>query len=287
MNTSEYVFSPTSYKEFRQCGLKFRYRRVDRLPVEHEVSHYRWLGRLIHESIYTALANREDTKSYLLRPTPNRDVAMIAYEQAWQPLRPGEEPAAPWVAEMFADKPVGRFFAGKTAPLKGSQHDREQGWRNLGRNMVANGISTMTSFLPHITELEHKLEWTYLDKSFTGYIDILLKMPDGRLGFLDLKTSWSKPRSLAEDFQFFSYSYALKQIHNLDYYPVGTWVHLRDKSLIPAVVTPEAITKHAAEVGRAMELLELNVYTSAFGSPLCKFCDFREVCYGKGFFNDY
>lgn len=282
MNTYDYKFSPSSYKEYQQCGLRFRYRRIDRKPPESESSHHRWFGRIIHELSYLSVAEKEGNKDFIIREKPDRRYPVAVYKSIWkgEPL----DELAEELIKQVGNVPYGTFFEGKIKSLKGTQEEITEGWRIQGEKMLRNGMRTLVGVKNKILELEQHIEWEYLGRKFHGYMDVLTE-EDGKLVFYDLKTPWIKPspKALSKDFQFFSYSHSLKQKYSLDYYPEGRWVHLKDGDIRPFSVTDEIIDMHEKESERLFAQMENSVFPSIFGSPLCQYCDFRNLCYGEDY----
>jgi len=280
MNTKDYLFSASSYKEYQQCGLKFRYKRVDKIPSGDEISHHRWFGRIVHDLVYIGLAERNGSKDYTLRDKAQKRYATSLVAGIWD-TRPKDETAKA-VMEGAGDKPE-NFFPGTIQSLQGTPSAIEKGWEKQARTMVGNGITALSPILNDIIEIEAKLLWKWHDRRFIGYVDIISK-EDGKIHFYDLKTAWNKPgKSLEKDFQFYSYSLALKEKYNLDYYPTGHWVHLKDGSVLDFDVTQEIIDYHDKDADQLFERLENDVFPASLGSPLCRFCDYRNLCYGEDF----
>lgn len=282
MNTYEFRFSPSSYKEYQQCGLRFRYNRIDDETPREESSHHRWFGRVVHDLIYAGLAEKEGTKDFVLRNKPVITYPLNVYRSIWNGKNRDDLGNA--IVEQVGEVPHGTFFEGRINALKGTQAEIERGWRAQGEKMIRNGITTLTPIHTNIVELEQKLLWEYLGRRFIGYIDVLTK-EDDRFVFYDLKTSWGKPSEAAlhRDFQFFSYSHGLRQKYNLDYYPEGRWVHLKDGDIRKFQVTEDVVEAHEKVSIQLFQQMENNVFPSIFGSPLCRYCDFSHLCYGEDY----
>lgn len=272
MNLDNFIFSPSSYKEYQQCGLKFRYKRVDKIPPGDEISHHRWYGRLVHELIYAGLAERTGKKTYKLRETPDKEYALSLIEPIWsgKPI----DKVSKLISKGLGDHPKD-FFPGRIKDLQ--EGDIEAGWKRQAYIMVGNGIDMVEGV--DIQQIETKMFWKYLGHNFIGYIDLIARNAQKRVEFYDYKTAWGKPgKSLQRDFQFYSYSLSLKQTLGLDYFPTGYWSHVKDGTLIPYEVTPEV--EEMFKESDVFARLENDVFP-ANHSLLCKFCDYRELCYGK------
>jgi len=293
MNTSEFMFSASSLKEYMQCGLKFKYKRIDRLEPTAVASHHRWFGTLVHNMIYTGIAHYDGNKDLELREKPNEKGALKLLNDIWDYDYENEFETAHLksddISKIVTDigvKPSGRFMVGKIKSLGNdnpsiTQKELEKGWKIEARKMVKNGISVAGNIY-EIVELEKKLIWNFLDHRFIGYADVVGKNSEGKYEFYDFKTAWNKPgKYLANDFQFFAYSYALRQLYGLEYYPTGHYVHLRSGEVIPNVITEEITQNMVSKAKSAFSNMEADVFFDAYGSPLCRYCDFRHICYGE------
>jgi len=286
VNTKDFVFSASSFKEYVQCGIKFKYHRIDKLDPTVVASHHRWFGTLVHSLIYTSLAVPTDMKEMSMRDEIDPEFPMTIFDAVWDEVET-DDPIIKAVQLDLGQKPVGRFMTGKLISLGKNneetitQEELDMGWREEAKRMIANGVASVQK-IHEIVELEKKLRWMYKKHRFVGYSDIVAKDAEGRYEYHDFKTTWDKPgKYLVEDFQFFSYSYALKRLYGLDYYPAGNFIHLRSGDSIRYEVTPEIEKNISKVVDSALSNLKDNVFFASYGSPLCRYCDFRHICYGE------
>jgi CRISPR/Cas system-associated exonuclease Cas4 (RecB family) len=288
MNTAEYLFSASSIKEYQHCGLKFKYGRVDKLPRMESPTHHRWFGSLVHNLIYTSIADSDvGLKSFNIREDGvDEETPLERLDRLWNenPIDAIDE----FILKEIGAKPVGNFA---TAALKSlgqgvtgpSQEFLELGWKKEAEKMVTNGIKVLKN-IKTIDKIEEKLFWTVLKRKFIGFIDVLGKDKDGKLVFYDFKTSFKKPSQaqVDEDFQFFAYSLALKDKFNLNYHPVGHYVHLRSGSAIPMDLSKNGMfPKMIGQLRSSFENLEDDLFFADYNGPLCAYCDFRHICYGE------
>jgi len=121
--------------------------------------------------------------------------------------------------------------------------------------------------------------------SFIGFIDVLAQDSEGLYEFYDFKTSWDKSYDLHNDFQFFGYAKAVSEDKalgiNESYFPKGYWVHLRKGELLEYKLTKPKFWEMMDITKNAMTNMEDNVFLPDYGGPLCKYCDFRHICYGS------
>lgn len=286
MKTKGYTFSASSIKEYLQCGLKFKYGRVDKRERTITASHHRWFGTMVHNLIYAAIAEHKSGKDLKLRKVPDEKLALNLLNTVWD-AEESNDPVAKIVLKDMGERPTGKFATGKIKALGKDNEDTitqaqlEEGWKKEARKMVKNGIK-VASQVPHIVELEYKLLWTMLGRRFVGYADILAQNDEGKYEFYDFKTSWNKPQEsyVAKDFQFFAYSMALHDLLDLDYYPDGHLVHLRSGAVVTFHMTPEIRAKMLHTLKDVFDFIEMDIYFDDYDGYLCPYCDFRHICYG-------
>jgi CRISPR/Cas system-associated exonuclease Cas4 (RecB family) len=286
VNTKDFVFSASSFKEYVQCGLKFKFHRIDKLTPTDVASHHRWFGTLVHSLIYTSLAVPTDMKDMVMRDEIDTEFPLTIFDAVWDEVVTDDE-IIKAVQKDLGPKPVGRFMTGKIVSLGKNNEDTitqeelDAGWREEAKRMIANGVASVQK-IHKIVELEKKLRWMYKKHKFLGYSDIVALDENGKYEYHDFKTTWDKPgKYLVGDFQFFSYSYALKRLYGLDYYPAGNYIHLRSGDTVRYEVTPEIERKMDSLVTTSLGNLQSNIFFDAYGSPLCGYCDFRHICYGE------
>jgi len=289
MNTYDYMFSASSIKEYQQCGLKFKFGRIDKLERMESSTHHRWLGSLVHNLIYTSVADvNEGMKSISIRENNfvDESTPLERLNNIWDE-NPQDE-IDEFIMKDVGEKPKGNFV---TAAIKSlghgvdnpSQEYLEKGWKKEAEKMVLNGIGVVKN-IHEIKTLEKKIFWNMMKRKFIGFIDVLGENEEGKIEFYDFKTSFKKPskNQIDEDFQFFAYSLALKDKFNLDYYPVGNYVHLRSGSVIPMNLNENGMfPKMIGQLRNSFENLEDDLFFDDYNGPLCAYCDFRHICYGK------
>ena len=290
MNTNEFWFSASSIKEYQQCGLKFKYGRIDKRERAETYSHHRWFGTLVHSTIYSTAATLEVTepnakgyrdKLYRLKPDIAEAFPTKFFEALWQE-KDVDDAEIMAIREELGSKPIGAFTSGKIKSLADglSQADLEKGWKAEAKKMVKNGVSVLRD-IETIQEFEKKVFFKLQGRNFIGVCDVIA-MKDGRIAFYDFKTSWDKPYAkLERDFQFFAYAIALKNKLKLDYWPKGYYVHLRSGDCLEYELTPDMYKKGLKQLDRVFSDMEADVFLPDYGGSLCQFCDFRLICYGS------
>lgn len=288
MNTKDFWFSASSFKDYLQCGLKFKFSKIDKVEPTVTATHHRWFGSLVHAMIYHSIADYDGSgKNLVLRKKNRKKTTLKVFEDVWDGNP--KDNNAEIILKSIGEKPVGKFSTGKIASLGSTNSDIEQsvledGWREEARKMIENGIDVISG-IHEIVELEKKMFYKVRGYNFIGFIDVLAKDKDGLYEFYDFKTSWDKSYDLQNDFQFFAYAKAVMEDSKIgikeSYYPTGYWVHLRKGDLLPYKLTKNKFWDMMDITKSAMENMESDVFLPDYGGPLCKYCDFRHICYGE------
>lgn len=288
MNTKDFMFSASSFKDYLQCGLKFKYSKVDKKQRTETATHHRWFGSLVHSLIYYSIADFDGTsKNLVLRKKARKQETLNLLEDLWQEKPKSNEGEI--ILKSLGEKPTGKFSRGKLVSL-GSNDENidqqllEEGWLEEAKKMVENGID-IVSDIHEIVELEKKTFYHVKGYKFMGFIDVLAKNSEGKYEFYDFKTSWDRSYDLDNDFQFFGYAKAISEDKkigiNEEYFPTGYWAYLRKKELLPYKLKKEKFWDMIRLTEKTMMNMEANIFLPNYGSPLCKFCDFRHICYGE------
>jgi hypothetical protein len=88
--TDTFRFSASSYKSYIQCGRKFKFEKIEKIKVnpDDEVGHARWMGKLVHASVYQSIADfnpEGDFKSWTLREgRPDLSRALKLFRALWE-----------------------------------------------------------------------------------------------------------------------------------------------------------------------------------------------------------
>jgi CRISPR-associated protein Cas4 len=288
MNTKSFMFSASSFKDYLQCGLKFKFSKIDKVEKTETATHHRWFGSLVHSLIYYGIADFDGSgKNLILRKEARKKEALKILDELWDEKTPNSD--AEIIAKSIGDKPNGKFARGKLVSLGSNNEDIEQskleeGWREEARKMIENGITVLES-VHKIVELEKKIFYHVKGYKFMGFVDVLAQNENGDYEFYDFKTSWDKAYDLNDDFQFFGYTKALSEDKELgineSYFPKGYWVHLRKGEKLEYNLSKSKFWDMVNLTERAMKNMENDIFLPDYGGPLCKFCDFRHICYGS------
>jgi CRISPR/Cas system-associated exonuclease Cas4 (RecB family) len=287
MDTKSFMFSASSFKDYLQCGLKFKFSKIDKVKPTETATHHRWFGSLVHAMIYHSIADFDGSgKNLVLRKKPRKKTTLKIFENIWDGISKDNESEI--IIKSIGEKPIGKFARGKIASLGSTNEGIEQsvleeGWREEARKMIEHGIDVVSN-IHKIVELEKKMFYRVRGHSFMGFVDVLAQDKDGLYEFYDFKTSWDKSYDLQNDFQFFGYAKAISEDKalgiNESYFPKGHWVYLRKGELLEYKLNKSKFWEMMDITKSAMENMENDIFLPDYGGPLCRFCDFRHICYG-------
>jgi CRISPR/Cas system-associated exonuclease Cas4 (RecB family) len=288
MDAKNFMFSASSFKDYLQCGLKFKFSKIDKAEKTETATHHRWFGSLVHALIYYSIADYEgDSKTMKLRKRVRKKETLNLLESLWNEKAKNSDGEI--ILKSIGEKPKGKFSRGKIVSLGSNnenieQSDLEAGWLEEAKKMVSNGIDVISN-IHEIVELEKKIFYHIKGYKFMGFVDVLAKNKEGEYEFYDFKTSWDKAYNLEDDFQFFGYTKALSEDKKLEidekYFPKGYWVFLRKGDLLPYTLAKEKFWQMIKLTQSAMDNIESNIFLPDYGGSLCKFCDYRHICYGE------
>lgn len=282
---SDIVFSASTLKTYKQCGRKFYLYKVTKSQPSHEPYHYGWVGTIVHNTIYYSFADYIDNKWTVKGPKPYAQV-MKFFEDIWEgQIKLEVSKNLVDDSEISDEKPIFREGSMKDKKFAKVSDDPETQWKALAKSLVETGYHLVTSTIwNHYSDiqLEVQLKFPYEGlMDIVGYVDILAKNDaDGRWHFFDLKTSRSPIKFLNTDIQFYLYRYGLKSVLDLNYFPIGHYVHLRSKKVHRAESTKKEVFDYVDyEIRDLLKNIEKEHWEPNLYSPLCKFCEFRGYCY--------
>lgn len=284
IDTKTIRFSPSAVKSYNSCGRKFKFEKIEKVRVEKENTHHRWLGRLVHVSIYSAVAmlvpDDQQRKNWkIIHKAPEMEKALDVFEKLWhQSFKEGDYVHSLWLAEV-GEKPKLKSQKKKVSLRTDDPAVLEVEWKKVAREMVVNGVELLKR-IAVISDIEKRLEFQLLDHNWISFLDIRAENPSGKMIYFDFKTSWDKPspKDVAYDPQFITYSYALKKEYNLDYYPVGYLLHLRSGKYVEFRMTEDNYKYLHGYVKETYQGIEREIFTLASNNWLCPYCDFKDLC---------
>lgn len=295
MNAKELRLSASSIKTYKQCGKKFEFSKILKVSPTHEPYHYGWVGTIVHNTVYYSIANYAD-KEWKVDKIKDLSSVKEFFVDVWDGIFSMEITKSLLEDnELDKEKPIFKPSSLSDAKYVKAANNEMDRWKIFAWDLVKKGYVLFTQYIYTLAEnpkedikLEQEINFKFNEEyTFTGYIDVLVNVK-GNYAFFDLKTSKTPPKNLDLDVQFYAYRYALKQLYDLSYYPVGYYVHLRSGKLIPAKTLDSSMIDRANnEILSAIEGIESDNFFATLGSPLCNFCEYRGYCYPSKYVRTY
>lgn len=247
------VWSHSRLSAFEKCPLQYRYRYVDKIRRD-TFGIEAFLGNRVHEALEHLYRRKGEGKK-----APKLDEILSVYRSRWaaehndrvQIVRRG------WVADDYR--------------VEGEQYLRDF----YHRNSPFDDGETVG--------LEVKVEFG-LDAGgryrILGYMDRLVRRGPGAYEIHDYKTSAFRPSDgdLKRDRQLTFYQIAVRDRH-ADARDVRlVWHFLAQRERRVATRTEAEIEAHRRQAMRLVDTIEAAREFPARPSPLCRWCEFRDIC---------
>ena len=247
------VYSHSRLGSFEKCPLQYRFRYVDRIKRDIKGVEA-FMGQRVHEAL-----------EYLYRQklqgrTPKKKEVLEVYHRNWK-------------AEYNDDK---------VRIVRREYHAAD--YRTTGEICLSLYYDRHRPFDDGTTlGLEEKFEIA-LDPGgrhqMLGYIDRIVRAPDGAYEVHDYKTAASLPseEDLRRDRQLTLYQMAVQERYPEAREVRLVWHFLIHGRQLTSTRSPEAVAEHRQRMIRLIEVIERARDYPARESALCRWCDYRDVC---------
>lgn len=272
--------SVSALRDYNRCPQYFKLSRVDKHPRETQ-RHYMWAGNVVHaalESIYgvPVFDAGQRRPRWELADVAKLGVANEVFDSLWHhdPSYANDDRAQEVYSALnkeLSTPPASNFAYGQLKATKSKNHlERRDGWRVQYSAMV--GQAALLGYKYPVIDVERRVDYNVGGVPLLGYIDLVLKGPEGEI-FVDLK-SGRKPsdRELEWDDQIALYYLAGQ--------PSSFWYHSLKAAAIYEVARND-------ELCRALELntpeIMRQIQARNFPRRLsgdCAICDLRLTCMG-------
>lgn len=247
------VWSHSRLSSFEKCPLQFRFRYIDKIRKD-TFSIEAFLGNRVHEALEHLYRRKGEVKK-----TPRLPEILAVYRARWD-------------AEYKDNvKVVRRGLAAAD-------------YREEGEEYLKNFYHRNAPFDDGETVgLEVKVEFA-LDASgryrIVGYIDRLVRREAGLYEIHDFKTSAFRPsdEDLRRDRQLTFYQIAVRDQHPDARDIRLVWHFLAQDERRTATRTESEIEDHRRQAMRLVDRIEAAREFPARPSPLCRWCEYRDIC---------
>ena len=243
-------FSHSKLTTYQQCLQKYKFRYVDEIP-----SPIRSIELHLGDSVHRALEKLyADTKQ---GQTASQDEFLSCFHQKWD--------------ENYT--PQLRIVRSGTTPRT---------YLEMGRQMLVTYHRRFHPFNQSTTlELEEKFLFPLSEiHEIRGIIDRLAKNEDGSLEIHDYKTSRRLPNSgqVNSDVQLALYEIAIRHRWPETQRISLIWHYLAFGKEIKITKTPQQLQTVKQSALRLIERIESTKFFPAQVSPLCDWCEYKEIC---------
>lgn len=246
------VWSHSRLSSFEKCPLQYRYRYVEKIRRD-TFGIEAFLGNRVHEALEHLFRRKGEGKP------PRLDEVLAFYRDRW--------------AAEHTDKVV-IVRRGQVA----------EDYRVEGENYLRNFYQRHAPFDDGETVgLEVKVEFA-LDAGgqyrILGYIDRLVRRGPGQYEIHDYKTGAFRPsdEDLRRDRQLTFYQIAVRDRHPDARDVRLVWHFLAQDDRRTATRTEAEIEEHRRQAMRLVDRIEAARDFPARPSPLCRWCEFRDLC---------
>ena len=247
------VYSHSRLSSFENCPRGFRFRYIDKLKTDLEGIEG-FVGKRVHE------------------------ILERLYHHVGRHRRP---PSLAQVHERFDKDWQLHLHAG--VKIVRDEYD-EDFYRQLGRRCLENYYRSHYPFADGETMgIEQKVQLT-LDGDgryrMRGVVDRVVRRAEGRWEIHDYKTGNSLPprRRLEEDRQLALYQIALEQARDDVQSVELVWHYLAFDKTLTSSRTPEQLAALRQQTIELIDRIEAASEHPAVPGPLCRWCEFRELC---------
>ena len=244
------IYSYSRLSTFEQCSLKFKLRYIDKIVPKIEKSIEAHLGGVVHSTLEWIYSQVQEGN------TPNIENTIDFYSKKWQEEYKEET--------LFIDKSL-----------------TQEHYFNKGVGFVIDYHTSNHPFDDNTIEIEKKILINIGEHKIQGFIDRLsYNLETNEYEIHDYKTSNSIPpkEKLEKDKQLALYCIAIKEEFGAEKEVKLIWHFLAYKKKFEVKKTNEQLEELKKEILNLIKKIESTKEFQANKSPLCKWCEYRDIC---------
>jgi len=249
-------YSHSKLSTFEQCPIKFKYRYIDKIPIEFEKTIEAFLGEIIHEALewlYTEIKAKK---------IPSLDSLIEHYAINW-----------------------GENFPKSNLKMKANSTEKE--FFEKGIKILVNYYTENQPFEDVTLEIEKEVLIS-LDKegqyNILGFIDRIAYNPKTeQYEVHDYKTANSLPQKekIEQDRQLALYSLGVKNLFGQEHEILLVWHYLSHNKIIHSKRTNEQLEKLKEDTIELIKKIESTEKFPPNRGPLCDWCEYKKFCYAN------
>ncbi|MEM0332847.1 MAG: PD-(D/E)XK nuclease family protein [Candidatus Aenigmatarchaeota archaeon] len=257
MTSIDYL-SPSLYLNYLACPKSFYFKKAN-YPATHIKKHHRWLGGLIHHSVFYRYAYYNEGWHLRNNYLTNKEIYdfVIKYINAKYDL----------------DETLQNLYLNEEI----RHNERKQ---SINISEVYSSLEFVFKVLEKVTEknvikdIETMLNGTLYYYPILGFVDILLE--GDQIKFVEIKNS-EKFDKRNINLQVFIYSALLKQSLDLSYYPKAMLVSAKTKTYKIFEFDERDEERHFNLIKFVEESIKNNKFYRVYNDS-CRYCVFRGYC---------
>jgi putative RecB family exonuclease len=249
-------YSHSKLSTFEQCPMKFKYRYIDKIPVEFEKTIEAFLGEIIHETLEWLYAEIK------LKKIPSLDSMIEHYAIKW--------------SEEFSKE-----------NLKMRANSTEKEFFEKGIKLLINYYAENQPFEDVTLEVEKEILIS-LDKEgqykILGFIDRIAYNPKTKQYEVhDYKIANSLPQKekIEQDRQLALYSMGVKDLFGQEEDILLVWHYLSYNKVIHSKRTKGQLEKLKEDTIKLIKKIESTEIFPPNRGPLCDWCEYKKFCYAN------
>jgi len=247
-------YSHSKLSTFEQCPIKFKYRYIDKIPVEFEKTIEAFLGEIVHETLEW-LYNEIKAKKI-----PSLDSTIEHYAIKW-----------------------GESFSKESLKMRVGSTEKE--FFERGIKLLINYYTENKPFDDITLEVEKEI-LVPLDKEgqykILGFIDRIAYNPKTtQYEVHDYKIANSLPQreKIEQDRQLALYSIGVKELFGEEQEILLVWHYLAHNKIIFSKRTKEQLEKLKEDIIELIKKIESTEKFPPNRGPLCDWCEYKKFCY--------
>jgi len=248
------IYSHSRLSTFEQCPLKFKYRYIDKIIPDFEMSIESHLGKSVHDTlewIYNLVLNNKQA--------PTIDGMLDYYAEIWS--------------------------KNLTEDIKIVKNLTSKDYFNKGVKFLLDYYVKHQPFQDGTLECEKRILINLDEHKLQGFIDRLVNNPKtNEIEIHDYKTANSLPtqEKVNQDRQLALYSIAIKELFGQDKKVCLIWHYLAHNKKICSYRTDQQIENLKNNIKELIKKIESTTKFPPKKSVLCGWCEYQDMCKREG-----
>lgn len=256
-------YSFTQLEGYKNCPLQYKFQHILRIPMSTGRPVFSY-GQSMHSSLeefYKRMKDRVEKKQVGLFEIKDDSERLIAPTELESIISQRE------LLKIYDEKFIDEWYDDEKQKLE---------YYEKGKTSLKTFYSELKNNLIVPYSLEQSFNIRIGDYFMKGKIDRVDILPDGTCEIIDYKTGTGKDVKDVKKDQLMIYQIAAQEVLGLKPSKL-TFYYLDDNSKVSFLGTDEQIDKLKQNIITWIEEIRENNFEPK-PSPLCKFCDFRDIC---------